>query len=193
MRKIYMAIMIAALAVAGCSTAKVKTTGKTISLTKAKKAGDYFDENTVLAAMSMLGGGYSEVSFYPARMLEEASEATKSEAKVQSLLGSSDVAEGEIAWTPLVVYRSHPAKQEDIKKGMIVMAVVDENPRTPEDLKNHSTWHRVIVLDTDELYKGNVKTKFFWTPGEVDESDRIVEVPLTNIRVIDSANFKTSM
>ncbi len=191
MKKAYVAMIIAAFMATRCSTAKVKVGNKTISINKAQ-TGDYFDSGTVLAAMGMLGGGYSEVSFYPARVLQQASKDTKNETKVESMLGTSDVAKGATMWTPLVVFKSHPAKKDEIKKGMLVMAVLGSNPETPEELK-HSTWNRVLIIDTDEMYKNNVKIRYFWTWGKNDESDRTREIPLTNIRVIDSANFKTSM
>ncbi len=193
MKKVFSIIAISTLMLAGaCSTAKVKNTGtvRTVKSKISENTGYYLESGVVIASFSMEGGGYSEMGFYPARLLQEADETTKGEYKVQSLMSSSDVAEGQIHWTKYVVFKSHPAKKEDMKKGMVVLAVFDPSPRDRGDLKR-AIWNRVFVLDTDELYKGKVKLGFVWNPGRSGESDRVEEVPLCNIRVIDSASFST--
>ena len=193
MKKIFSIIAVSTLVLAAaCSTAKVKTAGggTTVKPKITENTGDYLESGIVIALFSMEGGGYSEIGFYPARLLQEADETTKGEYKVQSLKGSSDVAEGQTHWTKYVVFKSHPARKEDIKKGMIVLGVFDSNAREKDDLKR-AIWNRLVVLDTDELYKNKVKLGSVWYLDRSDESDRVSEIPLCNIRVIDSASFLT--
>ncbi len=193
MKKIFSIIAISTLMLAGaCSTAKVKNTGtvRTVKSKITENPGDDLESGIVIASFSMEGGGYSEMGFYPARLLQEADETTKGEYKVQSLMGSSDVAEGQIHWTKYVVFKSHLARKEDIKKGMIVLGVFDSNAREKDDLKR-AIWNRLVVFDTDELYKGKVKLGSVWHLDKSDESDMVSEIPLCNIRVIDSASFLT--
>ncbi len=42
--------------------------------------------------------------------------------------------------------KSHPPMEDDLKKGMLVLFVPDENPEGVDEPKEHSVWHREVKI-----------------------------------------------
>ena len=78
---------------------------------------------------------FYEATFFPAKILTEASDKTKGEYEVMSLAGSPDVSEGETIWTKDVILKSHPAKEEELKIGIVVLYTGGEVANDNEELK----------------------------------------------------------
>lgn len=174
------------LALQACSTVVKSTANSGQATGDAVKSDDYLDKDVVLAAFSMEDGGYSETGFYPSTITVQAGKKTKYQYEAVSLIHSSDVGKGDKKWTKNVIMKSHPAVKKELIRGIVVLFVTDENPRNTDALKNHSVWHRGVVISVDELFKNRVKIMYLWHLDRKDESDRLKNIPLENIRIIDS-------
>jgi hypothetical protein len=153
-------------------------------------AGDYLGEGVVLGAFMWEDGGFSETQFFPADVLTQGSEDTNGEWELDPAFGTLDVAEDEAHWTDQVIVESHPAAEEELEEGRIVLATLEDFAKSPEDLAE-SVFHRVIVKSTDELYKDIVTVDYIWTPGEEDPYDRTEKVHIANIRIADEPELGT--
>lgn len=166
--------------ITGCGSSSKVTT----SLEKKAKSSDYLGEGVVLAAFYAEDGGFSETRYYPAEIVTPASDNTKGECLVRSLVGDFDVAEGEENWTDKVITESHPAQKDELEAGMKVLYTkksIDEGLAT-------ARWNRGVISSVDELYKGIVNIDHVWHLDRPDESDRTYDIPIEAIRVIDEAN-----
>lgn len=141
---------------------------------------DYLDEDVVLAAFYMEDGGFSETRYYPANILSSADEETNGEYEVVSLVGDFDVAKGDTHWTENVILESYPASKDELEKGMVVLFTRAENNLA------EARWNRGIISSTKDLYKDRVLINYVWYLDKNDESDRQYNVPVENIRIIDS-------
>ncbi len=175
--------MMLAFLFAGCSATKNITSNVPQVIKTKVSSGDYLDDGTVLAAFMWEDGGYSEMQFYPAKVLTPASDETKGEAQVQSLRGSPDVSNGEKHWTKNVIYKSHPAKKDELKKGMVIL-YCGTYEYSRDELKKE-IWRRGVVVGLDELYKNRVKVRYIWNAEADDSGDSESDVPLSNIRIAD--------
>ncbi|TYB31123.1 MAG: hypothetical protein FXF47_05660 [Candidatus Mcinerneyibacterium aminivorans] len=159
----------------GCTATVERKSEKPISVST-----DYLDESVVLAAFYMEDGGFSETRYYPANILSSAGEETNGEYEVVSLVGDFDVAKGDTHWTENVIVESHPAKKNELEEGMVVLFTRSENNLA------EARWNRGIISSTEELYKDRVIIDYVWYLNKEDESDRQYNIPVENIRIIDS-------
>lgn len=168
----------------GCSTTATVKTQSAEKPVKEKKAPDtdYLGEGVVLAPFMWEDGGFSERTYYPSNILTEASDQTNNEYEVKTVIGDFDVSKGETKWTSNVITESHPAKKEELKEDMVVLYT---GKPADEGLEN-AKWHRGVVSSTDELYKDRVIIDHVWHLDKSDEADSKKNVPVENIRIIDS-------
>ena len=148
------------------------------------KSHDYLERGVALAALSMTGGGYSEVGYYPVKILGHGAPATSGPYKVKCLIQSTDVNQGDVKVTKNVILESRPAVAKDLVQGRVVLFVPDANPRSAATLRSHSVWHRGVVVATSGAHADRAKIMFLWHLDRKDESDRLSSVPLQNIRAI---------
>lgn len=187
---ILLLMVLAMVVINGCSTAKegIKETTEKVKVKKAaeekgteKVSEDYLGEGVVLAALMWEDGGFSETTYYPAKILTPASEETNNEYEVESIIGDSDVGKESKHWTDNVILESHPAKKEELQVDMIVLYTT----KPVEEGLAKARWHRGIVSSLDELYKDMVQIDYVWHLDKSDEGDRQENIPVTNIRIID--------
>ncbi|MCK4233167.1 hypothetical protein KAX75_01960 [candidate division WOR-3 bacterium] len=121
---------------------------------------DYLGEGVVLAAYTFEDDFFG-TCFYPAKIITEPSEKTKGEYQVMGITGTHDVAEGQKQWTKNVVLKSHPAKKDELKPGMVVLytGVGSAPTPAPDGELPYNRWRRAYILKTDELFKGIVEAK----------------------------------
>lgn len=181
--KLIVTIFVSLLLAFACSTKKSETASSVEKLEA--KTSDYLGAGTVLAGVMWEDGGFSELRYYPAKILTPASSKTKEEYQVKTVIGDFDIAKGEERWTENVISKSHPAEKNELKEGMIVLYT--QKPKK-EGLEN-ARWNRGIVSSTDELYKDVVQIKFVYHLDKSDEGDRTFSVPVDQIRIIDKPKF----
>ena len=184
---LWIAVSLMVVAVGCSTTATVKTQSADKSAKEEKpQSTDYLGEGVVLAPFMWEDGGFSERIYYPAKVLTQASENTNNEYEVKTFIGDFDVSKGETKWTRNVIMESHPAKKEELKQDMIVLFT--EKP-ADEGLES-ARWHRGVIASTDELYKDRVIIDYVWHLDKSDEADRKKNVPVENIRIIDSPEME---
>jgi uncharacterized lipoprotein YehR (DUF1307 family) len=114
--------------------------------------------------------------FFPAKVVTIASEETKGEYEVELKYENQMVKH----WTENIVFKSHPAKKEELKVGMVILYTGgDDQPQSEETLK-YAKWGRGVILSTDELHKDIVEL-------QGGEYKRQYKRHLTAIRIIDEA------
>lgn len=147
----------------------------------ARERAEYLGEGVILAGLKeadFTTSGPYYVSFYPATVLTEPSEATKQEGKVR--LRDKD----EEAWTALVV-RSRPAERGDLQVGALVLADFYDatEPKDEESLRAISPWHLWRVKDLSNLHKEMVvltRWDGYWSRWKEKEDH------LLNLRIPES-------
>jgi len=175
LKKSLFMLIIIILTVFSCSTIKEQIKLPEAAQKIKPKENDYLEKDVVLARF--IWEDFYEASFFPAKILTEASEKTKDEYEVVSLTGSPDVSEGATIWTKDVILESHPAKEEELKVGIVILYTGDETAKNDEDLKN-SRWNRGVILNIDELYKEIVSIK-----GGIYRT--AYDIHIRNIRISD--------
>lgn len=156
---IFMAALLI-LAITNCGADKEEAKApESVPETKPAVA-DYLGEGVVLAAYQFEDNFFG-ACFYPAKIITEPSEKTKGEYQVMGITGTHDVAEGQKHWTKNVILKSHPAKKDELKPGMVVLYTgVGSSPTpAPDEELPYNRWRRAYILKTDELHKGIVQAK----------------------------------
>jgi len=179
-RILWMALVIAVI-IGGCSAPRTARKTPAASSNEKNMKRDYLAEGTVLATFYAEDGGFSETRYYPANIVQQASEQTNGEYQVAAIIGDFEVKKGSIKWTGDVIMKSHPAAKKELKKGMTVLYTT----KPAEEGLEEARWNRGVVASTNELYKEVVLIDHVWHLERPDEGDRQKSIPLENIRIID--------
>jgi hypothetical protein len=177
-RKLFKALtlvlMILVLLLWGCAE-KEKPAAEKPEKEPAKEAFEVNVGDEVLAAYLWEDSFYG-TEFFPAKVVTKASGETKGEYEVELKYENQMVKH----WTKNIVFKSHPAKKEELKVGMVVLYTGgDDQPRSEETLK-YAKWGRGVILSTDELHKDIAEL-------QGGEYKRKYKRHLTAIRIIDEA------
>ncbi len=186
MKKIKIAFVLLSLLFIPLFSCTTTETSSDVALIEKTSNSDYLAEGTVLAAFFAEDGGFSETRYYPAEVETQAGNETNQEYQVTSVVGDADVAEGETIWTKNVIVKSHPATKDELLSDIIILYTT----KPIEEGLTEARWNRGIIASTDELYKGFVVINHIWYLDKSDESDRRMEIPIDNIRIIDSSTMQ---
>jgi len=148
------------------------------------EGGDYLGKGVVLAGFIWEDEGFYSATLFPAKILTQASDKTKGEYEVISLVGSLDVAEGAKHWTKNVILKSHPAKKDEIKPGMVVLYMGGDPCKEDLEELKRAKWETGVILNTDELYKDVVEIR------GCGGYRRIYKKHLSQLRIIDDPILK---
>ena len=119
----------------------------------------------------------------PAKIVTPASDETKSEYEVEFMIGTPDLEEGEKRFVKDVVWKSHPAKKDELKIGMIVITTGD-NPEDPSEAWT-DTWRKAVISD---IKHNAIEVEFF--NDYKKDSDGKEERFLHNVYIIDAPDVK---
>jgi hypothetical protein len=159
---------------------EAKTPTETVE--PATKVEDYLGENVVLAASQEYQDDWWVADFHPAEIITQASAETKGEYQVIAVRGSGATPKGAKYWSRHLVFKSHPAKKDELKPGMVVLFTHSTEPLSDEQLQSR-VWWRARIVKTDELYKGLVEIEYE-KPGLVGP------VHIKNLRVCDNPKME---
>lgn len=142
---------------------------------------DYLDDGTVLAALYATAGGFSETRYYPAQIRVPGSEETNGEYQVAAMVGDFEVEEGSEYWSDDIILESHPAAEDELEKGDVVIFT----KRDAEEGLAEARWEKGVISATEQLYKGVTTVDFVYHLDRSDEGDRQYELNVAQIRIID--------
>lgn len=179
------------LTIYNCSSVKEQIKGQIkipIEIPKVEKTvpktGDYLAKDVVLAGVLWEDDGFYSAKITPVKIITQASVASKDEYEVILLTGSPDITEGSKHWTKNVILKSHPAKKDELKPGMVILYTGGDPCKEDwEELKGAS-WGTGVILNTDELYKDIVELK------ECGGYRTIYKRHLSQLRFIDDPLIK---
>jgi hypothetical protein len=177
-------VVVLVLVVVGCSTVKehVKMPVDVSKLTP--KDGDYLGKGVVLAGVLWETDGFYSAKITPVKIITQATVASKGEYEVMLLTGSPDITKGSKHWTKNVILKSHPAKKDELKPGMVILYTGgDPCKENWEELKGAS-WGTGVILNTNELYKDIVELK------QCGGYRRIYKRHLSQLRISDDPVIK---
>jgi len=172
------------LAINGCGTVKkyVEVPVKVPKITP--KGGDYLEKGVVLAGVLWESDGFYSAKITPVKIITQASVASKGEYEVMLLTGSPDITKGAKHWTKNVILKSHPAKKDELKPGMVILYTGGDPCKEDwEELKGAS-WGTGVIMNTDELYKDIVELK------QCGGYRRIYKRHLSQLRISDDPVIK---
>ena len=180
---IFMAALLI-LAITNCGADKEEAKApESVPETKPAVA-DYFGEGVVLAGAIWEDDGLYSATIFPVNIITQASEKTKGEYEVMLLSGSPDVTKGSKHWTKNVILKSHPAKKDELKPGMVILYTGgDPYKEDWEELKG-ARWLTGVILNMDELHKDIVELK------QCGGYRRIYKRHLSQLRISDDPVIK---
>ncbi|MGB3340738.1 MAG: hypothetical protein WBB37_04575 [bacterium] len=148
----------------------------------APKVPDYLGEDVVLAAL-MWQESFSAAQFYPSKLEKE----KDGQYEVTTLAGSPDIGEGEKYTTAIISLQSHPAQQNELKVGTVVLFTGDEIERTEGELKN-ARWNRGVIASIGNVNEMVVKIGTYdnLSEGMLNQE----KVHIKNLRISDKPIFK---
>ncbi len=120
---------------------------------------DYLGEGVVLAGAIWEDDGFYSATIFPAKIITQASVAGKGEYEVMLLSGSPDVTKGSKHWTKNVILKSHPAKKDELKSGMVILYTGGDPCKEDWEELKVARWSTGVILNTDELHKDIVELK----------------------------------
>lgn len=172
------------LVVISCGTVKEHVKVPVDVSKPAPKGDDYFGKGVVLAGVLWEDDGFYSAKITPVKIITQASVASKGEYEVILLTGSPDITEGSKHWTKNVILKSHPAKKDELKSGMVILYTGGDPCKEDwEELKGAS-WGTGVILNTNELYKDIIELK------ECGGDRGIYKRHLTQLRIIDDPVIK---
>jgi len=177
-------LMVLLMTIFGCGTVKelVKITDVVPKI--APKGDDYLGKDVVLAGVLWEDDGFYSAKIIPVKIITQASVVSKGEYQVMLLTGSPDTTEGSKHWTKNVILKSHPAKKDELKLGMVILYTGGDPCKEDwEELKGAS-WGTGVIVNTDELYKDIVELK------QCGGYRRIYKRHLSQLRIIDDPVIK---
>jgi hypothetical protein len=146
---------------------------------KEKPATEYLE---VKAGDEVLAPFFDEHAFSgnwaPAKIVTPASDKTKGKYEVEFLMGTPDLEKGEKRFVKDIICKTHPAKKQNLKVGMIVITPGD-NLEDPSETEM-CTWRKAVVSD---IRDDAIEVEFFHVYKE--ESAGKEERFMHNIFVID--------
>ena len=94
-----------------------------------------------------------------AKIATPASEETKGKYEVEFLIGTPDLGKGDKRLVKDIVWKSHPAKNDELKVGMIIITTTSDSEDESE--ARTDTWRKGIISGLGELDKNLVEVEFF--------------------------------
>lgn len=91
-----------------------------------------------------------------AKIVTPASAETKGEYEVEFMIGTPDLGEGEKRFVKDVIWKSHPAKKDELKVGMIVITTGD-NSEDPSEART-DIWRKAVISD---IKQNAIEVEFF--------------------------------
>ena len=147
-------------------------------------AADYLGKDVVLAAFIWEDDGFYSATFFPAEIVTQASDDTKGEYEVISMAGSPDVTKGAKHWTKNVSLKSHPAKKDELKPGMVILYTGGDPCKEDWEELKVARWLTGVILNIDELHKDIVELK------QCGGYRRIYKRHLSQLRISDNPVIK---
>lgn len=177
-------VMVLLLTIFGCGTVKEQVKVPEVVPKISPKGDDYLGKDVVLAGFIWEDNGFYSATIFPAKIITQASVASKGEYQVVNLSGSPDVLEGAKHWTKNVILKSHPAKKDELKLGMVILYTGGDPCKEDwEELKG-AKWGTGVILNRDELYKDIVELK------QCGGYRTIYKRHLSQLRIIDDPVIK---
>lgn len=99
-----------------------------------------------------------------AKIATPASEETKGEYEVEFLIGTPDLGKGDKRLVKDIVWKSHPAKKDELKVGMIIITTTGDSEDESE--ARTDTWRKGIISSLGELDKNLVEVEFYYNLKE---------------------------
>ena len=139
----------------------------------------------VIAGMEVLAPFFDVEMFSAkwafARIVTPASEKTKDEYEVKFLIGTPDLEQGEKQWTKDIIIKSHMAKKDELKVGMVIITTTGNSESAAEAITD--TWSKGVISSIDELDKNISEVAFYHNLKEEPYSKE--NRYLHNIYIID--------
>ena len=151
-----------------------------------QKTNDYLDKGVVLAGLRFYSweDTICMAKVYPVKMVIEASEATMNQAKVLPMIDIREVKDTSTdtwSWTKFV-FKSHPAKQDELKKGMWILCVNADNPLEENSLREQ-IWEYRKINSIDEIFKGLIEVTYYSTYYSEQRTSKIF---IQNVRIVEN-------
>lgn len=113
-----------------------------------------------------------------AKIVTPASDETKGEYEVEFMIGTPDLGKGEKRFVKDVIWKSHPAKKDELKVGMIVITTTSNSEDASE--ARTDTWSKAVI---SEIKHNVIEVEFFHDYKE--ESAGKEDWLLHNVYIID--------
>lgn len=145
---------------------------------------DYLEKDVVLAGVIWEDDGFYSATIFPVRIITQANVASKGEYEVMVLSGLVNVKKDSKHWTKNVILKSHPAKKDELKPGMVILYTGGDPCKEDREELKVAKWLTGVVLNMDELSEDIVELK------QCGGYRRIYKRHLSQLRISDDPVIK---